>query len=522
MLDPTLRRRELLQATLAMGMGWRLADAGRSDENRVNDIGSRRELFVDRGLIDRMTGTELRLQTPIPREVAIRYDLPWEDEFAFYSTLLKDGDTFRLYYRGRYTKPVTTCYAESTDGIHWTKPELGLVEFRGSKKNNVILPTALQFCPFIDSRPGVPETERYKANSRDPRDSGGLVGYVSADAIHWRQIDEKPIVPSQFANNFDSQNVMFWSQAEQCYVLYARHMADGRRATARATSKDFLHWSGQTLMSYSDTGTTIPSAQLYTNQTRPYFRAPHIYVSMPGRIFFADQRHVPRQDDKLAAQQRLAAVTPRVREFFEKNVNTGGGGVGDVSDAVFLTSRAGSTRYDFTFKESFVRPGIGLGHWTTRTNYPASGVVQTSPSEMSFYMQRHYAQKTANLQRMSLRLDGFVALHAPHAGGEMRTQPLTFSGCRLEINYSTSAAGSLRIEMQDVSGKPLPEHSLADCPEIFGDDIERVVEWKSGSDVSQFAGQPIRLRFVMKDADLFSIRFAEGARKKSVEGAKGY
>ena len=310
---------------------------------------------------------------------------------------------------------------------------------------------------------------------------------------------------------------MFWSETEQCYLLYARHMADGRRATARATSKDFRHWSRQTLMSYSDTGTTTPSAQLYTNQTQPYFRAPHIYVSMPGRIFFADKRHVPRQDDTLAARRRLAAVTPRVREFFQKNVNPGGGGVGDVADAVFLTSRAGSTRYDFTFKESFLRPGIGLGHWTTRTNYPACGVVQTGPAEMSFYVQRHYAQKTAHLQRMSLRLDGFVSLHAPYAGGEMRTRPLTFSGRQLEINYSTSAAGSLRIEIQHASGKPLPGYSLANCPEIIGDDIERVVQWKSGSDISQFAGKPIRLRFLMKDADLFAIRFRGSSSRKSEE-----
>ncbi len=472
------------------------------------DIGSRLELFVDEYLIDRLEGARLQLQKPVPAEVAIRYDQPWEDALAFYSTVIQDGDVYRLYYRGRLRKPYTTCYAESRDGIHWTKPKLGIVDFDGSRENNVILPTAKQFCPFIDNRPGVPAAQRYKANSRDTRPPASLVGYVSSDAIHWTRIREEPLVPKVLENNFDSQNVMFWSEVEKLYVLYARHMEGGRRATARATSKDFLNWTPQTLMSYSDTGTTTPSAHLYTNQAQPYFRAPHIYVSLPGRIWFADQRHVSTEADKRSARQGTRWVTPQLRDFFEKNVDTGGGGLGDRSDGVLLTSRAGSTQWDFTFKESFLRPGIGLNNWTTRNNYPACGVVQTGPGEMSFYVQRDYTQKTAHLQRMTLRLDGFASLHAPYAGGEMVTHPLTFSGNWLEINYATSAAGGLRVEIQDEKGKPVEGFSLEECPEIIGDEISRIVSWKGGNDVGSLAGKPVRLRFVMKDADLYSLRFS--------------
>ncbi len=471
------------------------------------DIGSRRELFVDSLLIARLEGARLQLQEPVPAGVAIRYDQPWEDALAFYSTVIQDGDVYRLYYRGRYRKPYTTCYAESRDGIHWTKPKLGIVDFDGSRENNVILPTAKQFCPFIDNRPGVPPSQRYKANSRGSKSPAALVGYVSSDAIHWQQIREEPLVPKVLINNFDSQNVMFWSEVEKLYVLYARHMEGGRRATARATSKDFLDWTEQTLMTYSDTGTTTPSANLYTSQTQPYFRAPHIYVSMPGRIWFADERHVQREDDRERARREMERVTPRLREFVQKNVDSGGGGVGDRSDGVLLTSRAGSTRWDFTFRESFVRPGIGLNNWTTRNNYPACGVVQTGPGEMSFYVHRDYAQKTAHLERMKLRLDGFASLHASYDGGEMVTHPLTFSGDELELNYSASAAGSIRVEIQDVSGRPLPGFSLSECPEIIGDEIQRIVSWEQGSEVGGLAGQAVRLRFALKDADLFSIRF---------------
>ena len=91
----------------------------------------------------------------------------------------------------------------------------------------------------------------------------------------------------------------------------------------------------------------------------------------------------------------------------------------------------------------------------------------------------------------------------------MLTKPLKFSGNRLEINYSTSAAGGLRVEIQDTKGQPIPGFSLAECPEIIGDEIARDVSWEGGGDVGRLAGAAVRLRFVMKDADLYSIRFHE-------------
>jgi hypothetical protein len=190
------------------------------------------------------------------------------------------------------------------------------------------------------------------------------------------------------------------------------------------------------------------------------------------------------------------------------DAHSGGGGVNDIADGVFLTSRAGSTRYDFTFRESFVRPGIGYSNWTSRNNYPACGVVPTGPHEMSLYVQRNYGQKSAYLQRMTLRTDGFVSVYAPYASGELITKPLTFSGNRLTINFSTSAAGGLRVELQTPEGKSIDGFTLDDCPEIIGDRIDHVVSWKSGSDIGELSGPPIRLRFELKDADLYSLQFA--------------
>ena len=92
--------------------------------------------------------------------------------------------------------------------------------------------------------------------------------------------------------------------------------------------------------------------------------------------------------------------------------------------------------------------------------------------------------------------------------GEMLTKLLLFSGPSVEINYSTSAAGVVRVEIQDIDGSPVPGFELDECLDIIGDGIERTVSWKNGADVSALAGRPIRLRFVTKDADLSALRFA--------------
>ena len=93
----------------------------------------------------------------------------------------------------------------------------------------------------------------------------------------------------------------------------------------------------------------------------------------------------------------------------------------------------------------------------------------------------------------------------------MVTRPLVFSGQTLSINFSTSAAGSIRVELQHPDGRPIPGFTLADSYELFGDRLDRLVEWKPGSKLGQLAGKPVRLRFVLKDADLYSFQFASAA-----------
>ena len=89
----------------------------------------------------------------------------------------------------------------------------------------------------------------------------------------------------------------------------------------------------------------------------------------------------------------------------------------------------------------------------------------------------------------------------------MVTKPVRFSGSRLVLNFATSAPGSIQVEIQDAAGKPVPGYRLDEARETIGNEIEREVSWKNGPDVSALAGKTVRLRFVMKDADLYAFRF---------------
>ena len=170
-----------------------------------------------------------------------------------------------------------------------------------------------------------------------------------------------------------------------------------------------------------------------------------------------------------------------------------------VTDIMFMTSRGGN-RYDRTFKEAFMRPGLDPERWGNRSNYVALNVIPTSSEEISIY-------HNSSGRRYVLRTDGFASVNAGYEGGEMVTKPLKFKGKKLEINFATSAAGSIRVEIQDACGQLIDGFTQADCPEIIGDKIEHTVSWKDGDDVSRLADKSVRLRFIMKDADIYSLRF---------------
>jgi len=462
----------------------------------VLSLGAYRQLFVDGHFIETMDKTHLQLHAPQSAGPVFAFDRPWEGLYCAYVTVLHNGDLYQMYYRGLPVDALdgsdheVTCYAQSTDGVHWTKPDLGLYEVSGTKKNNVLLahqaPYSHNFSPFIDSRPGVLAGERYKAVA-GVSGKTGLSAFVSADGVHWNPWGPRPLFNDDISADhvFDSQNVAFWSPSEQCYVLYYRVYKDQIRSIARATSSDFLHWTHEGMMRFSNDPPTVRE-QLYTNQTAPYFRAPQVYLSLAARFM-----------------EGQSVFTPSTTQAG----NASSAWLGENCSDVVLMSTRGGTLFNRAFPQAFIRPGLDPRNWASRGNYAALGVVQTGLAEMSLFVQREYGLPNHYLERLVLRLDGFASISADHETGEWRTKPLTFTGHLLEINYATSAAGGIRVEIQDADGKPFEGYSLSDCPPMIGDQIARTVRWTAGEDVSALAGRPVRLRFEMKEADLYSLRF---------------
>jgi len=499
------------------------------------DIGQRLELFVDDFLISRMQSLELRLHSPIPREVALVTDRPWEGNASGMVTVFQDEGKYRMYYRGwqikespkHETGPECTCYAESDDGILWDRPDLGLVEFEGSTANNILLGSDTLFglhtlAPFKDSNPAAAEDARYKAWAigGNPIYDGpgktlgakGLFPMKSADGIRWSLAQEGPAITY---GRFDSHNVCFWDESTGKYRSYHRNWLESedyaahedaaprnvrgsraQRDILTAESDDFLNWSKSEFLTYE----WGKPDHLYTNSVIPYFRAPHIFVGFPMR--YIDRGWSDAMEDLPELDHR------RMRA--EGNERFGSA----LTDAMFMSSRNGE--HFHLWHESFIRPGLRpQDSWTYADLWPNWGIVNTkspfagAPDELSFYLVEGYWRgDSVNFRRYSMRQDGFVSVHAKASGGEFVTRPFTFSGSELSLNFSASAAGSVKVEiLQDEEDVPIPGFTFEDCREILGDDLSRSVKWKGSTNVSSLAGLPIRLRFRLEDADLFAMQF---------------
>jgi hypothetical protein len=520
-------RRSFVKSLLAVAASFlALAVGSACGADAPLDIGLRRELFVDGFLVDHLKGkAQLRLHHPEPREIALVHDAPWEGSGSGYHSIFQDGHNYRMYYKAWHLEvqppgkvktdahPLYCCYAESENGIHWRKPELGLHEFRGSKANNIVIVSgkiggvnadAGHPAVFKDENPNAAPAARFKAilRSNSPK---GLLAFASADGVHWSPMSDAPVITD---GAFDSQNLAFWDGVRGEYRAYWRYFTEGVaeegnwkpagvRAIRTATSKDFLTWSAPADLRYADS----PPEQLYTSQVKPYHRAPHLLIGFPARYIERGWSDSMRALPEREHREWRARASERY-------------GVA-LTEGLLMASRDG-----VNFKrwnEAFLRPGIErAGTWAYGNQYIGWHLVETksalegAPNELSLYATESYwTGNSSALRRYTLRLDGFVSAQAPMSGGELITKPLRFQGRQLALNFATAAAGSVRVEIQDVNETALPGFALEDCPPLFGDTLERRVTWKSGNDVSSLANKPVRLRFELKDADVYAFQFLE-------------
>jgi hypothetical protein len=477
-------------------------------------IGDRREVFWDHTLIEpsRTTAT-LTLHKPRIEEIVFVHDAPWEgDGCNSYSIIRIDG-VYRAYYLAwkMMNEDCTAhivgnehfvCCIESADGIHWTRPNLGLCEFRGSKDNNIVLNfTNSEFDDmvhiFIDENPDCPAEERIKAIGHDRQKA--LSCYVSADGLHFQKCREMTKL-----GKFDTHNIAFWSHEHQSYFAYIRDFHSRKkggdwnsaiRDVRVMTSADFRHWTVPEQIDF-DGAEDYP---LYTNEVQPYPRAPHVFIGFPSRYMERKEwTENVAQLPNAVRREKLCRVHPRYGLT--------------VTDTVFMSSRDGKSFH--RFDEAFIRPGIEQGfNWVYGDCYPATGLVETAsalkyaPDEYSLYCyEKHWSGEPAELRRYTIRKDGFASFSASYGERKIYTRPFIFDGNRMELNFSTSARGYVFIKLHST------DETLSSC-ELFGDSIDRLVPFDG--DLSLLAGKEVTMEITLRDADLFSFRFFDSQSVKA-------
>ena len=354
---------------------------------------------------------------PTPQDVVMVTDRPWEGNASHYRTIIKDGDRYRMYFSGlqyvvrdganTHAHERFLCYAESTDGVHWERPDLGLVEFDGATRNNIVADSQSvegitidpsRLVPFKDLNPDCPQDAQYKAvvmgfentnqidatTGKPQSKKRGLFALKSADGFHFKLMSDRPILTK---GAFDSQNLAFFEPAAGVYREYHRGYRDGFRSILTGTSRDFLQWTASASVEFPQ----APREHIYTNQVQPYYRAPHILVGFPLR--YIDRGWIDATGKLPGPELRRA----------RSNVHPRFGSA--VTDGVFMSSRDG--RHFKRWGEAFIRPGIGRpGSWIYGDNSVAWGMIETkslldgAPDELSLYVTDGYwTGKSLNVRR---------------------------------------------------------------------------------------------------------------------------
>lgn len=470
-------------------------------ETGLWNVGSQWQLFVDRAFFEKAGDIRLQLHPGKKTDEKILLpDRPWESASLNWFTVMKEPGVidkqakYRMWYEAYdvpgwpTTDDTSFCYAESRDGVHWTKPSLGRFEYQGSKDNNILF---RQIGPadglsrvhgtrvFLD--PSVQGEARYKAVSQgmwkafDP--PYRITGMTSPDGLTWTRCP-KPIC-DLFA---DSQYSGFWDSRLGKYVLYGRVFAAANRSIGRAESADFAQFPPLELVLTVDSHDP-PNSDLYNPPTLQYAAAANVYMMFPSLY-----QHAP-----------------------------------DTLDIRMAVSRDG---VHWTYPEHS-KPFIPLGAegtWDSKTLYIGQGMLDVGDEHWLYYYGsslRHNEGELKNFancklpraySRVVVKKNRFVSVEATgQNGGWFVTPPLRFTGNVLKLNVEVRPGGKARVGLLDENGKAVPGRGLEDCVPITGDHLDATVRWKTGDDVGDRAKRPTQMRIEWTDASLFGFRFVEGA-----------
>ncbi|OAI55517.1 hypothetical protein AYO49_01155 [Verrucomicrobiaceae bacterium SCGC AG-212-N21] len=463
---------------------------------------SLRHLFLDPAFLQSSENTSLHVHAPERREVVIRADQPWEKlMISFFLTVREEEGKLRMWYicRDADNEP-NLAYAESTDGVNWVKPKLGIVNYRGSTENNLVGVPGVEGVVFQDPKArNVGEKYVYLTRLK----GAAIYRYHSPDGLRWQR-DEKPF--SNIAS--DTQTVTFWDENLGRYVLFLRGRGEKpgskepRRTVTRATTDDLtkplaitLPQNSKEQKAFLKAGGGLPTvleadasdpaeSDVYNISAQPYPLDRRWYVGFPS--FF---------------QRQTNPANPAATNYGRVEVQ-------------FVGSRDGIRweRYD---REPYAAPGLA-GSESANVIFMGTGMVVRGDEIWQYGTGFHShhgdvaarkAQTDGVIHRYVQRVDGFVSLEFAPAGGNCVTAPVKVDGAMLKLNVDTGALGTMRAALLDGQGKPHHGFELEQCDVLRTNATGAVVSWQGRTDLSPLAGKSVQVAFAGSRARLYSFYF---------------
>lgn len=437
-------------------------------------------------------GIQLAVHPPkIDSSPIIKPDRPWESDINSHSTIFKDGNIFRLYYRiwdisGHSTgkDDLRLAYAESDDGKTWVKPNLGTYEFNGSTNNNIINLGRPAGSPMVFKDPSADNNERYKLVFREKHD---VFGATSSDGLHWDVINE-PLLVNYHA---DTHNQFMYDESKGKYIGYWRGWEPhgttmGRRTIAYAETKNFRKWPRPKTIVSPDIYDS-PSTDIYTNSYSPW----------------------PNSN----AHLMFPCMFERDTDLLEMHLMTSRDGLtwNRISRDPIVPSGRVSTGEDASIYGGAGLININAGEWA----------LPISPQAIT-HNQALYPKALRNVRPhgticlASWREDGWTSIEAK-SEGEFSTSPFLFQGGNLMLNSWSTYGGHIKVEITEASilprasrrieMQPIPGKSFDDCDVISNDNIQHIVTWNGSSDISEWAGKLVRLRFKLHRSRIHALWF---------------
>jgi hypothetical protein len=429
-----------------------------------------------------------------------------------------------MWYEGHPTE-VLLCTAFSKDGVKWTKPSLGLQEYKGSKDNNIILQTGYldAHCASIVKAP----------NEKDPARKYKLYYWVGPQWFdsHVKAMGLKPDDPAvaearkklkAYKTNghyvaFSPDGVNFKPQLDApalpapvsdfCTVLFDEQT--GRYRSYHKIERQKPGWDGLRRcmsMAESDDGIRFkPSAPVLdpTPEDDAWTK------SLGGKRAELYGIHVwPCAGFYLGLvwMFRITKVDPVRGMGWDDGYNV----------PYLIYSPDGVNWQRLPEREPFIPPGPA-GSFESGSVYSAGDHPVVIGDEVRFYYfgvnYTHGCTEPINSPKLTsgfglatLGRDRYVGWQGGAVAGTLLTKALKFSGRELHLNLEAKG-GEARAALLGADGKALAGFSLEDCEAISADGFDQAVKWRGGSDVSALAGREIRVQFSLRQSTLYTWQF---------------